>query len=176
MNAKKDSPIQRWMAKTPEQHFLRELQEGFHYAPRVARAILEEAKGHLLGNNEHLKQGQVRVTLAQRDAAHGRTLDETDTAEVTWTVNASDEDLQVLEEHGSIALRHVRVLRLLDEALAQGAAATQEDLVWALHISVSTTKRDFKALRAKVVERVKAGGAGRRDVARGPGGGGTALA
>ncbi len=149
MNSKKDSPIRRWMAKTPEQHFLRELREGFNYAPRVAQAILEEAKEHLMGNNNHLEQGQVRITLTKREAAHGRSLDKTDTIGVVWTINANDEDLQVLEDHGSIALRHVRILRLLDEALAQGAAATQEDLAWALHTSVSTIKRDFKALRAK---------------------------
>jgi len=149
MSSTEDSSIQRWMAKTPEQRFLRELQRGFQYAPRVAQAILEEAKEHLLGNNDHLKQGQVRITLAKRNAAHGRSLDETDTIEVIWTIDAGDEDLQVLKEHGSIALRHVRILRLLDEAPAQGAAATQEDLARVLHTSVSTIKRDFKILRTK---------------------------
>lgn len=149
MNSDKDSSIQRWMAKTPEQRFLRELQQGFQYAPRVAQAILAEAKEHLLGNNDHIKQGQVRVTLAKRNAATGRSLDETDTVEVVWTIDAGDEDLQVLEEHGSIALRHARIMRLLDEALAQGAAATQEDLARVLHTSVSTIKRDFKTLQAK---------------------------
>lgn len=149
MNTNTNSPIQRWMAKTPEQRFLRELQEGFRYAPRVAQAILEEAKEHLLGNHDGLKPGQVRVILAKRDAPHGRPLDETETIEVIWTIDAGDEDLQVLEEHDSIALRRVRILRLLDEALAQGAAATQEDLARALHVSVSTIKRDFAALRAE---------------------------
>jgi len=150
MNSKKDSPIQRWMAKTPDQRFLRELQKSFQYAPRVAQAILEEAKEHLLdSNNDHPKPGQIRVVLAKQDAAHGSSLDETDTVEVIWTIDAGDEDLRVLEEHGSIKLRRVRILRLLDEALAQGAAATQEDLAWVLNTSVSTIKRDFKALRAE---------------------------
>jgi len=144
-----NASIQRWMVKTPEQRFLRELQEGFQYAPRVAQAILEEAKEHLLGINDRLRPGQVRVILAKKGAPHGRPLDETETVEVIWTINAGDEDLQVLEEHDSIALRRIRILRLLDEALAQGAAATQEDLAWALHVSVSTIKRDFKALRAE---------------------------
>ena len=111
--------------------------------------ILEEAKEHLLGHREKLAQGQVRVILAKRDAPHGRSLDETETVEVIWTIDAGDEDLHVLEQHDSIALRHLRILRLLDEALAQGAAATQEDLAWALHTSVRTIKRDFKALRAE---------------------------
>jgi hypothetical protein len=89
----------------------------------------------------------MRVILVEKDAPHGRPLDGTETTEVVWTINAGDEDLQVFEEHGSIALRHVRILRLLDEAVAQEAAATQEDLARALHASVSTIKRDFAALR-----------------------------
>jgi hypothetical protein len=149
MNSKKNTPIHRWMVKTPGQRFLNELQKGFQYAPRVAQAILEEAKEHLLGTNDNLAPGQVRVILAKRDAPHGRSLDETETVEVIWTIDAGEEDLQVLAEHGSIALRRIRILRLLDEALAQGAAATQEDLAWALHTSVRTIKRDFKALRAE---------------------------
>ncbi|UCC64061.1 MAG: hypothetical protein JSV36_03095, partial [Anaerolineae bacterium] len=105
MSTKKNSAVQRWMAKTPEQRFLRELQEGFHYAPRVAQAVLEEAKEHLLGNNDNLTPGQMRVILVEKDAPHGRPLDRTETTEVVWTINAGDEDLQVFEEHGSIALR-----------------------------------------------------------------------
>jgi predicted ArsR family transcriptional regulator len=37
----------------------------------------------------------------------------------------------------------------LDEALSQGAAATQEDLAAALQVSVRTIKRDFAALQAQ---------------------------
>ncbi len=149
MNSKKNSRVQRWLAKTPEQRFLRELQDSFHYAPRIAQAILEEAKEHLLGHGDDLKPGQMRVILTKKDAPHGCPLDETETTEVVWTIEAGDEDLQVLEKHDSIALRHARILRLLDEALAQGAAATQEDLARVLHASVSTIKRDFAVLREK---------------------------
>lgn len=151
MNRSTNTVIQRLVAKTPQQHFLRELREGFHYAPRVAQAILEEAQDHLLGDrhNDNLAAGQMSFILAERDAGHGRPLDETETTEVVWTIDAGAEDLQVLEAYDSIALRRVRILRLLDEALAQGAAATQEDLARALQTSVSTIKRDLAALRAE---------------------------
>jgi predicted ArsR family transcriptional regulator len=43
----------------------------------------------------------------------------------------------------------VRIQRLLDEALNQGAVATQEDLAQALHVSVRTIKRDCKELEAQ---------------------------
>lgn len=143
-----NASIQRWMVKTPEQRFLHELETGFQYAPRVAQAILAEAKTHLLGHSADLRPGQIRVILAKKDAPHGRPLKETDTVEVVWTVDAGDEDLQVLAAHDKIALRQQRILRLLDEAVSQGAVATQEDLARALHTSVRTIKRDFKALQA----------------------------
>lgn len=144
-----NTPIHRWMVKTPEQRFLHELQEGFQYAPRVAQAILEEAQAHLLGHSQGLKPGQIRAILAKKDAPHGRPLEEIETVEVVWTIDAGAEDLQVLEAHDRIALRRLRSLRLLDEAVTQGAAATQEDLAWALHTSVRTIKRDFEALQAE---------------------------
>jgi len=146
-----NTTVQRLVAKTPQQHFLRELREGFHYAPRIAQAILEEAQEHLLGDGNNLAAGQMSFILAKRDAYHGRPLDETETTEVVWTIDAGVEDLQVLEAYGSIVLRRLRIQRLLDEALAQGAAATQEDLARALQTSVSTIKRDFAALQAEGV-------------------------
>ncbi len=146
-----NATVRRLVAKTPQEHFVRELREGYHYAPRVAQAILEDAQECLVGDNEHLTVGQMRFILAKRDASHGRPLSETETTEVVWTIDAGTEDLQVLEEHGSIALRRVRILRLLDEALVGGAVATQEDLARALQVSVSTIKRDFAALREKGV-------------------------
>ena len=68
---------------------------------------------------------------------------------VAWTIDAGAEDLHVLKTGGSIALRQARIVRLLDEALDQGAVATQEDLARALQTSVSTIKRDCAQLRQK---------------------------
>ena len=149
MNHSTNAIVQRLAAKTPERHFLRELREGFHYPPRIAQAILDEAQEHLLGDSNALATGQMRVILAKRVAGHGRPLDETEMTEVIWTIDAGVEDLQVFAEHDSIALRRFRILRLLDEGLEQGATATQEDLARALQVSVSTIKRDFAALRAE---------------------------
>ena len=51
--------------------------------------------------------------------------------------------------HGIQAWRQVRIQRLLDEALAQGAVASQEDLARALQVSVRTIKRDCAALQVQ---------------------------
>jgi predicted ArsR family transcriptional regulator len=146
-----EGQIERQEAKTPEQRFLRVLKEDFRQAPRVAQAVLEEAQACLLGQVQMMRPGQVRVILVQRRAGHGRALDETETTEAVWTVDAGMEDRQVLRRHGRVALRQVRIQRLLDEALAQGAAATQEDLAQALQVTVRTIKRDCAHLRAQGV-------------------------
>ena len=139
----------RLQAKTPEQRFLRVLEDDFGQPGRVAEAILAEAQDCLLGTSSTLRPGQVRVLLASAVAGHGRALCETKTKEVTWTIDAGQEDREVQQQHGPVALRQIRVQRLLDEALAQGAVATQEDLARALHVSVRTVKRDCKALEAE---------------------------
>ena len=139
----------RLQAKTPEKRFLQVLEQEFHYAPKVAQAVLEEAQVCLLGAPGPLRPGQVRVILTRYDARHGRALRDTPMAEVVWTVDAGLEDHQVLQQHGRLALRQVRIQRLLDEALAQGAVAAQEDLAQALHVSVRTIKRDCVALQAQ---------------------------
>lgn len=141
--------IRRLQAKTPQQRFLRVLEQEFHYAPKVAQALLEEAETCLGGISGSLRPGQVRVILTKREAGHGQTLRDAATTEVLWTVDAGVEDQQVLQRHGRIALRHVRIQRLLDEALGQEAVATQEDLTRALQVSLRTIKRDFAYLQAQ---------------------------
>jgi hypothetical protein len=139
----------RFQAKTPEQRYLNVLEQDFDQPPRVAQALLEEAQMCLLGSSPALRPGQTRVILADLNAGHGQPLGQTTTTEVTWTIDAGQEDRQVLQQHGPVELRRIRIERLLDEALAQGAAATQEDVAQALHVSVRTIKRDCKELEAQ---------------------------
>jgi hypothetical protein len=145
----KDKEIKRLQAKTPQQRFLNVLENEFHYAPKVAQVLLEEAEACLWGTPGSLRPGQVRVVLTRCKAGHGRSLRDTATTEVVWTVDAGVGDRQVLQRHGRIALRHVRIQRLLDEALNQDAVATQEDLAQVLHVSLRTIKRDCACLQAQ---------------------------
>ena len=140
---------ERLQAKTPEQHFLRVLIDEFHQSPRVAQVMLEEAQSCLLGQGTAIRPGQTRVFLVPLKVGHGRTMHQITCQEIVWTIDAGQEDRQVLQEYGSIELRRVRIQRLLDEALAQGTVATQEDLAQALHVSVRTIKRECKELEAR---------------------------
>ena len=143
--------ILRQQAKTREQHFLNLMEQEFNYPPKIAQAILAEAQDCLLGHPTNLKPGQMRVRLLPRMAPHGRPLGQTTMIEVTWTVNAGKEDQEVEVQQGPTVLRQSRIQRLLDEAVAQGAVATQEDLAQALHVSVRTIKRDCAALQQQGV-------------------------
>lgn len=141
----------RRQSKTPEQNFIRALEMDFHFPPRVAQAVLEEAQSWLFGNNQPLRPGQIRVILAHRDAKPGRSLTILDKSTVTWTIDAGVEDQEIEHQHGRVALRHVRIQRLVLEALEQDAVATQEDLATALQVSVRTIKRDIAELESKKV-------------------------
>ena len=141
--------VGRLQAKTAAQRFLNVLENDFRQPPRVAQTILEEAQTCLAGHGAVLRPGQMRVILVEAQAGHGQPLRSTATKEVIWTVDAGRDDLEVLARHGPVALRQVRLQRLLDEALAQGTAATQEDLARALQVSVRTIKRDCKHLKSQ---------------------------
>jgi len=57
----KDKEIKRLQAKTPQQRFLNVLEQEFHYAPKVAQVLLEEAEACLWGTPGSLRPGQMRV-------------------------------------------------------------------------------------------------------------------
>jgi len=162
--------IDRLAVKTLDQRFRYELETGFEMAPRVAQGILEAAKDVFsldAVSGDHfgrLRPGQIRQVIAAAGAPHGRPLRETEMVEVVWTIKAGEEDLEVLREHGPQALRRVRVLRLVDEALDQGGEPTQEDLGKALGVTARTIRSDIAVLEAEgyqVATRGKLRGVGR---------------
>lgn len=141
-----EKAMARQAAKTVEQHFVRTLIDEFQFAPRIAEAVLQEAQSSLLAEGQEPGTGQIRVILSRRRAGPSQPLSKTPSQEVLWTINAGLEDQEVLRTHGRVALRRMRIQRLLDEALAQGAVASQEDLAMALNVGLRTIKRDCKAL------------------------------
>ncbi len=67
---------------------------------------------------------------------------------VHWSVDLGPADLIVRRSLGEVALRRVRLQRLLREARAQGAAPTVAQLAQALAVSERTIQRDLAALRS----------------------------
>lgn len=153
----------RKASKTNEGHFLRILEQEFNLVPRIAQAVLEEAQ-KILQSNEDLKSGQIRRYLAKREAGGGRSLKETPTVEVIWTVDGGKEDQTTRQAHGRVGLRRFRIQRLVSEALEQGGVATQEDLSDVLDVSIRTIKQDCQALESQglmITTRGKLHGIGR---------------
>ncbi|MBI2940795.1 MAG: DUF1670 domain-containing protein [Chloroflexi bacterium] len=142
-----DGETTRLVAKTPQERFLQVLEREFRYPRRVAEALLAEAQACLLGTGQVAAAGQMRVILARLEARSSKALRETDLTEVIRTIDAGAEDAAVLAAHGQEGLRRVRLQRLLDEALAQDAVATLEDVARVLQVSVRTLKRDASCLR-----------------------------
>jgi DNA-binding Lrp family transcriptional regulator len=162
--------LDRLAVKTLDQRFRHELEAGFETAPRVSEGILDLAKevfslDAVSGDGPaRLRPGQIRQVIAATGAPHGRPLCDTDMVEVTWTLDAGEEDLDVLRRCDQTALRQVRILRLIDEALSQGGEPTQEDLAKALGVCPRTIRSDVAALEAEgylVATRGKRQGIGR---------------
>ena len=86
-----------------------------------------------------------RLRLPRQDAPTGRPLRDEEWVMVTWTLSAP-EDGRV---QGKISRRRHRLLRLLAQARAQGAAPTVPHLAAALETSTRTIERDLAALRAQ---------------------------
>jgi len=139
----------RLQAKTPEQHFLNQMQQDFQYAPKIAQAILAEAKACLGSSAQTLRPGQTLAVVLKRDAPHGRALKETERIQVILTVDAGAEDATIAMREGRLALRRYRIQRLVTEALEQDGVLCQEDLARLLHVNVRTIKRDCAALTAQ---------------------------
>ena len=97
----------------------------------------------------------IGVELARADVPLGRPLTPEDRVPVAWTIDAGEEDIDFLREHGSVALRRHRLRRLVAEARLQGAAPTHVELARALGYSVRTISRDFVATRAAGTRRMR---------------------
>ncbi|MBE0478951.1 DUF1670 domain-containing protein [Candidatus Aerophobetes bacterium] len=143
--------ITRLSVKSHEHIFLHELENDFELSPKEAKGILESAKTifNLEGASHpgNIRPGQIKEIVLAKDASAGKPLSQLKKVEVTLTLDAGEEDLDVLSKHGRVALREVRILRLVEEALDQGGILTQEDLSRILKVDVRTIKRDVAHLR-----------------------------
>ena len=146
-----DDIIARLSVKSQEHIFLHELENNFELSPKEARGILESAKTIFnlegVSHSGNIRPGQIKEVVLAKDASSGKPLSQLKKIEVTLTLDAGEEDLDVLSKYGRTHLREVRILRLVEEALDQGGILTQEDLSRILKVDVRTIKRDIAHLR-----------------------------
>ena len=143
--------IARLSAKSQQHIFLHELENGFELSPKEARGILESAKTIFnlegVSHSGNIRPGQIKEIVLAKDAPSGKPLSQLKKVEITLTLDAGEEDLDVLSKYGRVALRRVHILRMTEEALDQGGILTQEDLSCILKVDVRTIKRDIAHLR-----------------------------
>lgn len=108
------------------------------------RAFLEH---HAISGQKDavLEQKQVIVALPKIDGPYGRSLRDNAYVHVTWTLVAAEDEMIP----GKVARRRHRILRLLREAHAQGAAPNHHHLAQALKVSQRTIERDMAYLRSQ---------------------------
>ena len=139
----------RLAVKTAAATFLQVLEKEFDFSQQLAQAILNAAQAELVGpiGGDIVRPGQIRQVVASVKAPFGPPLAEAEKVTVTLTVAAGAEDAEVKERQGVEGQRQGRLLRIIEEALAQGGVLTQEDLAQALGVTRRTIIRDVKALK-----------------------------
>ncbi len=145
--------IERTSLKTLDSIFLKNIEDGAKCPPFVSNAILESAKriynlGNALENEDPIKPGQIKAIGILSSEPAGKPLKDCKKGLCLLTLNAGQEDQEVLFRGGVTALRRARLLRITEEAHDQGIDLTQEDLAYQIFGSgLRTIRRDIQALR-----------------------------
>jgi hypothetical protein len=133
--------------KSPLHAIQVELQQGYALSPveaqvlaRRLQQIIDEHTGYTRG------LGQITYQAIAIDEPPGKSLENCRKVSVRLTL-FDEHDADVLALQGPVALRQIRVHRLVNESLMQGGALSQEDLACLLGISLKTIKRIFAFFR-----------------------------
>jgi biotin operon repressor len=143
--------LKRLKEKHAEGILLWELKNGFELSPRESDLVLETAKGILL-EGKTLERGKHRVVGVEFGESAGKTIEEVKKKEVVVTLDGGIEDIDYEKRCGRIALRSMRLLRVIEEGIEQGVVFSTEDLGRMLGVSVRTVKRDVHRLRREGCE------------------------
>ena len=131
--------------KATQEAIITRIAEDLRLTPFLARAYYQQMAEYFQQYaGLELQDNQVSYCAVADHEPAGKKLSDCVRLSVRLTLHASD-DL----EQGIVQLRRRRIARLCHEAHDQGALLTQEDLAILLTTSVSTIKRDLRALRAQ---------------------------
>lgn len=133
--------------KSPLHAIQVELQQGYALSPVEAQVLarrLQQIVDEQTGYTRAL--GQITYQAIAIDEPAGKSLADCQKVPVQLTLFA-EHDPEVLAQDGPIQLRRVRVHRLVNEALMQGGALSQEDLACLLGVSLKSIKRIFAHYR-----------------------------
>jgi hypothetical protein len=133
--------------KSPLHAIQMELQQGYALSPVEAQVLaqrLQQLVDEQTGYTRNL--GQITYQAIDIEEPAGKPLEGCRKVAVQLTV-FDQADAEVLAREGPVGLRRVRVYRLVNEALMQGGALSQEDLACLLGIGLRSVKRIFAHYR-----------------------------
>lgn len=139
--------VKRLDGKSPLHAIQIELQQGYALSPVEAQVLarrLQQFVDEQTGYTRNL--GQIIYQAIDIDEPPGKSLEDCRKVAVQLTL-FDQADAEVLAREGPVGLRRVRVHRLVNEALMQGGALSQEDLACLLGISLRSIKRIFAHYR-----------------------------
>ena len=143
----------RLSQKNLESQFQNELIRGLNCSPFEANAIIDvmfRIYSPFLSSNGSLLPGQMLFTVLSVDNSPSLSLAESKMVTVTLTMDKPDEDLQIRENFGVIALRQHRIQRVATEAFMQDGILGAEDLAYRLfNCGMRTISRDLADLRKR---------------------------
>jgi len=137
--------------KQLDSQFQNGIIQGLNCSPFEARAILDEVHkvyADFFNSSGSLKTGQIQFVITSIENGPAQALSQASMVTVTLTLDAGQEDLDVKQSGGVIALRRHRLQRICHEAIMQGGVLTIEDLAnLILNCGERTLVRDIKALK-----------------------------
>lgn len=142
-----NASLERLHRKTASEAIQVELQSGYDLSPVEAQVLarrVQELADEQSGFDR--QPGQIAYRAIAIDEPPGKPLSECRRVPVHLTTLA-DEDARVWAEEGSLALRRVRVKRVVYEATMQEGALSQEDVAYILGISLKSVRRIFAYFR-----------------------------
>lgn len=133
--------------KTSQHAIQTELQSGYALSPVEARVLARRVQ-QLVDEQAGFSRrpGQITYQAVAIDEPPGKPLNECRKVPIHLTV-VDDPDAQVWATQGPLALRRLRVHRIVYEAPMQGGALSQEDVACILGISLKSIKRIFAYFR-----------------------------
>jgi hypothetical protein len=149
-----NSSLEKWdrlKSKQLDSQFQNDIIQGLNCSPFEARAILDEVHkvyADFFNSSGSIKPGQIQFVITGIENGPAQALSQASMVTVTLTLDAGQEDLDVKQRGGVIALRRYRLQRICHEAIMQGGVLTIEDLAnRILNCGERTLVRDIKALK-----------------------------
>lgn len=143
--------------KSAQALLINHFRQRYNYNPAMAEAIFKDTVFvRLLLDPTAREDGQIIRYFPKAREPAGKPLKDCEYVAVRLTWYAAG-DAEFLAEHGPKALRQRRLKRICDEAVAQGAPASQEDLAALFGCHRSTIIRDIAQLKARGLDVITRG-------------------